>query len=79
MLIMNNKTIKELKICCGSVRSFPLHVFTVLLFLSSLSGFAQQKKVETSLTPAQKSLIRDQRTSYKEREAKIKNLVENID
>ncbi|MBE6371522.1 MAG: tetratricopeptide repeat protein [Lentisphaerae bacterium] len=75
MLIMNNKTIKELKICCGSVRSFSLHVFTVLLFLSSLSGFAQQKKVETSLTPTQKNQILDQRSSYQEREAKIKELV----
>ncbi len=72
---MNNKTIKELKICCGSVRGFSLHVFTVLLFLSSLSGFAQQKKVETTLTPAQKKQILDQRSSYQEREKKIDELV----
>ena len=75
MLIMNNKTIKELKICCGSVCSFSLHVFTVLLFLSSLSGFAQQKKAETTLTPAQKKQILDQRSSYQEREKKIDELV----
>ncbi|MBQ6598784.1 MAG: tetratricopeptide repeat protein, partial [Lentisphaeria bacterium] len=72
---MNNKTIKELKICCGSVRSFSLHVFAVLLFLSSLSGFAQQKKAETTLTPAQKKQILDQRSSYQEREKKIDELV----
>jgi type II secretory pathway component GspD/PulD (secretin) len=75
MLIMNNKTIRELKICCGSVRSFSLHVFTLLVFLSSLSGFAQQKNVETTLTPAQKKLILDQRSSYQERETRINELV----
>ena len=75
MMIMNNKTIKELKICCGSVRRFSLHVFTFLVFLSSLSGFAQQKKAETTLTPAQKKLILDQRSSYQERETKIDELV----
>lgn len=60
---------------CGAVRRSSLHVITVLVFLSALTGFAQKKTVAAPLTPAQKDLIRDQRMSYKEREQKIDEIV----